>query len=234
MLSRANPVHELANEENRPLNLSSCSPQVHFPSGTASRRRGSASTADEAREPHVSMGLQRSLAGRASPARPCQSCRAARLPAPRSPAGSVCSLPHALAGAATPPAGAATLARRNRVRSSVARRSPAGHWLRALACLLPCALAGAAALARRCRRPPAPCALLRSTALARWAMALRAHVLAAACACRSRRAATLAHRCPHAHAQRQRTPEKVLAGSEGEVLGHFHALTHPWKEESRP
>ena len=32
----ASPVHELANAENRPLNLSSCSPQVHFPSGAAS------------------------------------------------------------------------------------------------------------------------------------------------------------------------------------------------------
>jgi len=45
------------------MNLSSCSPQVHFPSGAASRRCGSASVADEAREPHVSTGLPRSLAG---------------------------------------------------------------------------------------------------------------------------------------------------------------------------
>jgi len=51
----ASPVNELANAENVPLNLSSCSPQVHFPSGAASRRRGSASVTDEAREPHVSI-----------------------------------------------------------------------------------------------------------------------------------------------------------------------------------
>ena len=47
----ASPIHELANAENKSLNLSSCSPQARFPSGAASRRRGSASAADEAREP---------------------------------------------------------------------------------------------------------------------------------------------------------------------------------------
>ena len=51
----ASSVHELANTENGPLNLTSCSPQVHFPSGVASRRRGSASVTDKAREPHISI-----------------------------------------------------------------------------------------------------------------------------------------------------------------------------------
>ena len=55
MSACANPVHELVNAENRPLNLSSSSTQVHFPSGAASRRRGSASVTDEARELHVSI-----------------------------------------------------------------------------------------------------------------------------------------------------------------------------------
>ena len=51
LLACASPVHEHANAENGPVNLSSCSPRVHFPSGAASRRRGSASMANEAREP---------------------------------------------------------------------------------------------------------------------------------------------------------------------------------------
>ncbi|XP_066323460.1 G-type lectin S-receptor-like serine/threonine-protein kinase At2g19130 [Miscanthus floridulus] len=60
---------------------------VHFPSGAASRRRGSASVADEAREPHVSMDLPRSPAGTACArpqhrARPLAPCRRARPPAP--------------------------------------------------------------------------------------------------------------------------------------------------------
>ena len=55
MSACASSVHELTNVENEPLNLSSCLPQAHFPSGAASRRRGSASVADEAREPHVSI-----------------------------------------------------------------------------------------------------------------------------------------------------------------------------------
>ena len=104
---------------------------------------------------HVSrtFSLPRSLAGRASPARPCQSCRAARLPAPR----------------------------------ALGRGTTLARSLRVLAAACACRSRRAA---RRCchAHPPAPCALLRSTALARWAPAPRARVLAAVCACRSRRA----------------------------------------------